>query len=903
MRRWFFWSGLLVVAVVAFWLGADTLRLLAVACGLPALLRLKDLWLAGPHQRVPAPVYQWAAVLLLGLVVLILYGRLLLGDLPVNHDHPVFLFRAWNTGQLLAAGSWFGYSPYQFIGYPANQLYPIGADLLVCLVRALSAGLLGWQAACAVALFIFILARTLAYWALGRQLLGGWAGLAAGLLSLADRGAWMQGGWSFDLDWGVWSMGMSFALCLWALWALHNLLHRPGRLGPLPLALLLAGSILCHPMALVVLGIGLPLLLIVEMITTDPGPPVHWLPRTVAAAGLGLALSAFWLIPFLAHRDWFEPLAARWLAYPEMIRGLWAGNLLRDLSPLLLAGGLAGLLWAAARRRTLAIYLLLLVGLMLALSSSDVLLSLDLLEKFPALANLQLERFAYPVRAALLLGCGLLVELLLQTAGVFSRLRHSGRGRLLALRLLAGAILAPLLVFAPRVGVLPFLAPAQPLQWSSQSPRWRELEQAAAFLKSGQAGPAGRVAVRAGQHDHLLLALPALAGLPVFKIGFTPENNYRYKFTSSDPEVWRAAGVSHLLSVGPWPRPGLVELRRFGGLVLYRFADFSPAPAWLEGPGRLRILEQRPELLRLQIEGTQPDSRLYVRRARYGLWRASSDGRPVEITGASVGDSPAVFMSLAARDGELVIEFTAGAGEWLGGLASLLGLLAALLLLVNGLRPSWLGGLPSRLAPLARPLRAGTTLATLALVLLLSIYLIVRLLLPAPPDFSGRRVVADLSRQLAGASAEVVRPGGKSPCQPFDGRRIKCPGPEWNYAGRTIIGADHLLRQCVWLHPIQGAEFVLHFDGVELGDRLEGFFGMDDAVVEPPSSHDVQFTVYLDGQRLEQLDCPSRRGWFHWRVDTPGRRGSRGRVSVSSAARFTGRRHFCFTAYTTAGGT
>ena len=373
--------------------------------------------------------------------------------------------------------------------------------------------------------------------------------------------------------------------------------------------------------------------------------------------------------------------------------------------------------------------------------------------------------------------------------------------------------------------------------------------------------------------------------------------------TSSDPEVWRAAGVSHLLSVGPWPRPGLVELRRFGGLVLYRFADFSPAPAWLEGPGRLRILEQRPELLRLQIEGTQPDSRLYVRRARYGLWRASSDGRPVEITGASVGDSPAVFMSLAARDGELVIEFTAGAGEWLGGLASLLGLLAALLLLVNGLRPSWLGGLPSRLAPLARPLRAGTTLATLALVLLLSIYLIVRLSLPAPPDFSGRRVVADLSRQLAGASAEVVRPGGKSPCQPFDGRRIKCPGPEWNYAGRTIIGADHLLRQCVWLHPIQGAEFVLHFDGVELGDRLEGFFGMDDAVVEPPSSHDVQFTVYLDGQRLEQLDCPSRRGWFHWRVDTPGRRGSRGRVSVSSAARFTGRRHFCFTAYTTAGGT
>ena len=59
------------------------------------------------------------------------------------------------------------------------------------------------------------------------------------------------------------------------------------------------------------------------------------------------------------------------------------------------------------------------------------------------------------------------------------------------------------------------------------------------------------------------------------------------------------------------------------------------------------------------------------------------------------------------------------------------GLLAALLLLVNGLRPSWLGGLPSRLAPLARPLRAGTTLATLALVLLLSIYLIVRLSLPA----------------------------------------------------------------------------------------------------------------------------------------------------------------------------
>jgi hypothetical protein len=412
----------------------------------------------------------------------------------------------------------------------------------------------------------------------------------------------------------------------------------------------------------------------------------------------------------------------------------------------------------------------------------------------------------------------------------------------------------------------------------------------------------GRIALVAPTHEHLLLLLPVYTGLPVFKVGFTPEDNYRLKFESRDPRVWRALGVSHALSLGPLGGPEVELEGQFGALRLYRFLPFERRATLVRGPGRAEVLRDEPEALDVRIEGAGPDSRLFVARGRYALWRAELDGRPVEIAGAAVGDSPPVFMEIPVSDGVLRLRYRAGAPEWLGGVLSALAWLALLGALLFKTVPRWREGLARALARWRAPMAAVATAGSLLLAALGGAWLALRLLLPAPSPIPGRRVVEDLADRLPRARAELVESGRTLPCAPFDGRKIQCPGPEWNFAGEVILGVDHVLRQCIWLHPVQGARFTVRFPDVELGEALEGFMGLADTVVEPPSSHDVILRVAVAGGPEASFRCPSRRGYFPWRLPTPGMAGRRAEVSISSEAAFTGQRHFCFRALSTVPG-
>ncbi len=852
-------------------------------------------------SRLPNWCVEYAGPLILAGIACVIYARLLAGNMPVNHDHPVFLYRAFNTGTLLSSGSLTGFSPLLFAGYPANSLYPMGTDLLVCAVRGLSLGLASWEQAYCWALFLFILSTPLAFYALGRRFAGPLAGLAAGLLSLIDRGAWMQGGWSFNLDWGVWSMGLSFSLCLWTLWALDRLTHKPGLGRFLLTAGVFVGAILCHPMAVAILGVVVPLFLLVEAWHGELGAPGVWLPRVIGALLLGLGLSAFWLVPFVCRKEWFEPLAYYWLSFPQVIRGVLDGGLLAQFSPALLLAGLVGLLLAARRGISFAWFLLVASGLLVFFASNTFLLAFGVLHKFPALSNLQLERFAYFVRAAMLLGCGFLVaEIRRAGSRIAGRMRpaRSVPARH-GLRVLATLAIVPFVLFAPRVGPLPYLAPAKPLAWSSESEAYQDLRRAADFINQQDPTTIGRIAVRSSQHDHLLMALPVYTGKPIFKLGFTPENNYRYKFESNDPNVWKALNVSHLLSIGPYQRAGLTEIRRFGRLFLYSFAGFDRSRVSLTGPGTARIERDEPESMDVRLAGTGPGSELTIYLSRYALWSAEMNGVEPPIEGAAIGDTPPVFMRLSVQDGLLRLRYRAGGPEWAGSLLSLLSWLLFIFLTVLLFTTSLRKRVKRLFSPWRAPVGDALTLIVLALAGIVLVAVPIRLLLPGGPDFPDRTNVCDLGRLVSKAGARVVRPAGSQDCLPFDGRKIRCPGPEWNYAGRTIIISDHLLRECIWLHPIQGAKFALDFDDVPLGDYIQGHFGMDDAAVDPPGPHGVNMTVLLDGRELGRFSCPSRRGWFAWQADTPKRRGTRGRVTIQSDASFTGRRHFCFTAYTT----
>gem|GEM_PF-2171719 len=886
-------------------LGGEGARILGTACLLAVGLWLLDLARARGWLRLgPAWLREALGPGLIVALATVLYGRLLLGDMPVNHDHPIMLLRAWITGsELLPSGRLSGISQIMFGGYPANTLYPMGTDLLVCAMRWLGLGLVSWETAYAWALYLAVLAYPLGLYALGRRMGGPVAGALAGLLGLIDRGAWFEGGWDFNLSWGVWSMGLSFSMCLWSLWTFERLARLAGRPGLwLGAALSTAYAVICHPMALAILGTGLPVLLVVMLLQGQLGAPGRWLARVTGALVLAFALTAFWLLPFVAHQAWYEPLASAYRPYTEVVRGLLSGALLAAMAPALALGGLLGLALGARRGAPTALGWLLWTGLLLFLSSDTFLSSFDVLDRLPSLGQLQLERFMYPCRAALLLGAGLLSALLVERAAPGPSLTPPPTPwRVHGLRALAALALAPLLVLAPQAAPLPWFAPARPLDWASQTPWVADLRAAADHLLRLRRGPEPprRVAVLTAKDDHSLMLLPVLTGLPIFKVGFTPENNYRLKFTSREPAVWRAVGVTHALSLGPQPGAELEELGRYGRLVLYRFRGAPTPRAALTGPGEAAFERDEPERLEVRLKGTGPQSRLTLLAPRYALWSAELDGQPLPIDGARVGDSPDVFMSLPARDGRLTVRYRNGVAEWLGRGLSALGLAIALLLCAAWLAPGLRARLARWLGPWGERARLATTLAALVLGALGALALLLRLALPGASPFPGQRVVTRLADLLPEARAALVRPERSESCQPFDGQRLRCPGPEWNFSGLVLFSADQIIRRCIWLHPVEGARHTLTFEGVELGDHLRGFCALDDRVLLPNDHRDVELVVSIDGQELGRAACPARRGWHAWSFPTPGLVGRRAEVSIASQAAFTGRRHFCFTAYAT----
>ena len=898
------WTGAAVVATVLVVRGGDAVRVLALPVAALALWRLAEAARPTVTRRVPSLARAALAPVLIVLAAAALYYPLLCGDFPVNHDHPVLLLRAWTAWRHLSPLGVSGFETGQMAGTPTDGFYPVGAELLVVGLRLLSAGLLSWEAAYCLAFFLALVAYPLALYALGHRM-GGWlAGLAAGLLGLADRGAWLQPGWDFTANWGAWGMSLSFSLCLWTLWALDRLfLRRVSVLGATLVGLAAGTALLCHPMAVAILGVAVPLLLLLRMLEEGVAPIWERLPALVAAGALALALPAFWLCPFVMRQAWYGSYAYVWRPFEDVARGLLNGELLKAFSPLLAFSGLAGLTLAARRGVRLALFFLLGALLLLFASTDTFLVLFGLLERFPSLGQLQYERFAYFIRAALLLGAGLLVGMLAARASSISAAVPRPCWQTHGLGLLILAVAAPFALYGVRALPDAYFIPAKRLDYASKSDLYGDIRASAAYLRSLPAADVGRVALYAPTHEHMLLLLRVESGVPIFKVGFTSDYLFSGKFETQDREVWRALGVKHVLALDPLDQPDLREVRRFGQLVLYRLtgADGPTTVFTLRGPGQAAVVREAPEEMAFSLSGTAPETRLVVHRAAYALWHAEQRGRELPITRTRIGKGPPVFIEIAAGDGELTLTYRAGAPERLGALLSWLGWLTVAGVLVTAASRR----LRARLANLLgrRPVWADDAIrfGAAGLVALTALWLGWRILLGPASPYPGREVVANLSHLLPTARADIRRGPESERCRPYDGVKLRCPDSDRHFVGEVVLQSERVLRQCVWLHPVKDARLNVHFNDVPLGDHLQGNFGLDDLVSPEgrPGPYDLTLLVALDGHEVGRFTCPTRQGWHAWEVATPGRKGTRGQVTVSAEAAGVARHDFCFTAAST----
>lgn len=876
------------------------------------------------HDHSVAAPNDWRGWGVTGVVVLV--GLMVLwpvpaGRMPRSADHQVHLARAQMLWDTLRGGQLRGWTDQWFFGTPIGELYPPLADLLVIGIKGLTVGLASWETAYALAFTAAFVVQGLAMVRAGRALgLGPVPGLVAGILVLVDPGWAREGGWIYTVWFGVWPQVLANALCWLAFAELAFALGpRPGDGAPhrrtwiapqhpdrhLGLAGIWLGlALLAHPIVLPMAVLGLPALAL-----AFAGPPRTrhlWsgLLRAAVVLMVGLALSAWWLVPMLGHRAWMA--AYGWLHEPLgnlanlALKGQWtrlmpatAGHLATIglvLAVLPLAGWLgrrSGLESVDAKddgdrpfvvgRRFWRFCGAFALGMWL-LSSRDLYwgLRLDLLSD--GFTHLQYQRFLIAAKPAFFLLCG----------AVVGQLAVLASPRL-------GPVIAPRAVETPRAGVpLPLRIAAAVAALAALALVVRDLgrvarqaEEAAkidlgqpqvsrfqgdpefddhyadfiAWVRGLPEAERGRFAFMDVRNTHWFMDFTAQTGLPLYKAGFTPGDNFAHKPESRHPRLLDALDVRYVVTRGERRSRREPEVASFGPIHVHARAPAGRYPAWLVSSdparragtttsGEVDVVDARigEGVLSVQVRDAPPDTLLVTAIGAYPRWQVTVDGATVEPLEAPVfgggeaipytvrasggrrggkangddGSEPTLLAVPVSGDATVELRYRPRAGrDVLAGLVSLL-TLAGLAL--------WLWRPPTRWVHVVEAWLAGRhpALALVPAIALLSVL--------------GMRWSA---RAAAERDALHAALGGRGP-----------DGVEVAPRGRARPGP---LKTDMSIHPavvIPGSTraggVTITFDA--LPAELDGWFALDDDWAKAPPKGERSFTIAVKGEAEPRLE-------------------------------------------------
>ena len=827
------------------------------------------------------------------LAVLLLHP-LLLGSMPVSHDHPVHLYKAWHFwDEMLLQGRLRGWSSYWFFGYPAEELYPIGPDLWVALFRAMTFGALSWEATYSLA-FVGVFAFSgLAVYVFGRRYFGVTAGLIAAFLWLLDPGAYREGGWSYTADWAVWVQILAMAFALLALAKLEDVLER-GRPADWAVAGLLFGAaLLSHQMNVLVLGLGLPLFLLAR--ATAGGRPLgREAARTGGVLGLGVLVAGFWLIPMLARKGLTTNIGDLWNPLESAAQGLVNGRLFGNVWPAVVLAGLAGAALGVARRSWAAIFLVAFSGALIFAATSTAFNDLDLFSISAAFGKLQYQRLLIPAKAGLFLLAGEAVRLTWDAARASVRPPPlPGRSRWwrsVGLLVLVAAAAAPFV----RPTLVQFkehyLKGVGSLELDTERKDNEDIRNFLAWSKAAwdESEVFYRIAYELDYHDHTMMAAPVHNQTPYFKIGYTPAKLFKHAPEEGGAAIYGPLSVKYVVSKRSKRGRSWEEVAQFGRLRVYRFAGFT-ADRWrLDGPGEVDAVEFGEERIHLYLSGLEPGTRLRLHVANHPRWRVRMNGEILDVdeVPAVVGGAP-MLMEFPVEDGELVVEYVTRVPDALGYLATLLGLLLVGLLLAASRRPAMAARFAAPLAGPARWIVRLTPWALAAGSLLLVSFVGLRL---HGAGYDGMDT-ASLAHHLP--DAELTLNG--EACDDRQGDRWYCSDKKWNYVGRTVQRFDGAFHSCVWAHPSDCGPLEIRFPAVRLDEAISGHHGIaDSGRSRGHRGVPVEVTFLADGERIGRLNVRENQGWAAVLLDTSNRAGEEVDLTIRITARKAGRRHFCF---------
>lgn len=158
-----------------------------------------------------------------------------------------------------------------------------------------------------------------------------------------------------------------------------------------------------------------------------------------------------------------------------------------------------------------------------------------------------------------------------------------------------------------------------------------------------------------------------------------------------------------------------------------------------------------------------------------------------------------------------------------------------------------------------------------------------------------------LRSRLAGARASTVHADEReTDCGAFDGKKIVCGDPEWNYVGEVLRYVGHSDRRMIWAHP-DGVERRIVFPDVPIGAEMvlstaltAWGAALRPSREAPNTGTPISLTVYVGDEPVASVRHEPWGDYNRHRVRTELYRGKTLPVRVVVSSPDNGRRHFMF---------
>lgn len=154
---------------------------------------------------------------------------------------------------------------------------------------------------------------------------------------------------------------------------------------------------------------------------------------------------------------------------------------------------------------------------------------------------------------------------------------------------------------------------------------------------------------------------------------------------------------------------------------------------------------------------------------------------------------------------------------------------------------------------------------------------------------------------LSRAEVFIAKPEGEArPCAQWRAPSWHCGPKPWNRVGPETITIQGQPETCMWLHPSDEGELVIHWPALAAPATLEGRIGLSDQAAQTPGGAAIQFTVEVNGELALKRTHPNKGGWSAIRAPVPAIDGEpQASLTLRVSAPRTGRRHFCMDARVT----